>query len=175
MARTMAFNLEVDVNSAATRRQVHGHAAVHRVFSASRTTENQRGFPSGGSIQPMSRPHREKTPASHFLKLGCARPIRQIYAQLHRSNSPSYRRAVWMACDSGLVFLPPTREGMKPWTRPGSWHGTRRGATCCSSSQRLVEPEVVRKVPAEVSLLQGSDRERALASIRSHRLQSQFI
>jgi hypothetical protein len=109
MARMMAFNLEVDVNSAATRRQVHGHAAVHRVFSASRTTENQRGFPSGVPIQPMSRPHREKTPASHFLKLGCARLIRQLYAQLHRSNSPSYRRAVWMACDSGLVFLPPTR------------------------------------------------------------------
>jgi hypothetical protein len=46
----MGFNLEENVNSEGRRRQVHGHDAAHRVFSASRTTENQRGFPSGASF-----------------------------------------------------------------------------------------------------------------------------
>jgi hypothetical protein len=109
MARMMAFNLEVDVNSAATRRQVHGHAAVHRVFSASRTTENQRGFPSGGVNSAYEQTAPRKNTSQSFLEIRMRETIRQIYAQLHRSHSPSNRRAVWMACDSGLVFLPPTR------------------------------------------------------------------
>jgi len=87
----MGINLEEDVNwCKPKRRQVHGL----RVFSASRTTKIPRGFPSGVAIKPMSMTQQKKTAAYHFLKLGCAKLIRPIYAQLHRSNSPSYRRAV---------------------------------------------------------------------------------
>lgn len=77
--------------------------AAHRVFSASRTTENQRGLSVRGDSAYERIPQQEKTAASHFLKLGCARPIRQIFAQLFRSNSSSCRRARLVACDSGLV------------------------------------------------------------------------
>jgi len=138
----MESNLEVDMNR---RSQRTASAQTSRVFSGSRTTDIQRGFPSGVRIKPMSMTAVEKTQANHFLKLGCAKLIRPIYAQLHRSNSPSYRRAVWEAwwLWSGVS---PTCPGSEPWTRPGSWNGTRRRCkSCCSCSQRFAEPEVVRK------------------------------
>ena len=101
------INLEVDVNRHSQRT---ASAQTSRVFSGSRTTEIERGFPSGVRIKPMSMTAVEKTQANHFLKLGCAKLIRPIYAQLHRSNSPSYRRAVWDAWWLWLVFFP--RSGM---------------------------------------------------------------
>ena len=60
-------------------------------------------FLQGGDSAYERTPQQEKTAASHFLKLGCARPIRQISAQLFRSNSSSCRRARLVACDSGVV------------------------------------------------------------------------
>lgn len=74
-------------------------------------------------------PHPEKTPASHFLKLGCARLIRQIYAQLHRSNSPSYRR--------GPV---PLSTGPPPPSRILRTVG-RNATRCKSRCSTIVEPE----------------------------------
>lgn len=69
--------------------------------SAPRThpLKSSEACPQGG-IQPMSRHAATKNTAfpdflsQSFLKLGCAGLIRQIYAQLHLSKSPSYRRAV---------------------------------------------------------------------------------
>ncbi len=129
-----SFNLAADMKTASARTQ--RPIAVQRLACTVHPLKSSEACPQG-AIQPMSRHAATKNTAfpeflsQSFLKLGCARLIRQLYAQLHLSKSPSYRRAVgrsvWCLAHGQhrrIVAQGPDRRGTERtrwWAAQRSW------------------------------------------------------
>jgi hypothetical protein len=136
------FNLAADMKTASARTQ--RPIAVQRLACTVHPLKSSEACLQG-PIQPMSRHAATKNTAfpeflsQSFLKLGCARLIRQFYAQLHLSKSPSYRRAVgrsaWCLAHGQhrrIVAQGPDRRGTERNAVVGSPTLVELGAWCCT-------------------------------------------